>query len=80
MTFTAAEVGEIKKELAYHGDVLNTAARIQSKCNEYQKKILISEQLKTYFDKQKSYVFQSLGDVLLKGKEKMVNIYAVSVA
>ena len=43
---TVAEVGEIKKELAYHGDVLNTAARIQSKCNDFQKKLLVSEQIK----------------------------------
>ena len=35
---TVAEVDEIKKELAYHGDVLNTGARIQGKCNDFQKR------------------------------------------
>jgi len=74
---TVAEVGEIKKELAYHGDVLNTAARIQSRCNDYKKKLLISEQIKTHFEKQLSYGFEFLGDVILKGKEESVNIYAV---
>jgi adenylate cyclase len=77
---TVAEVGEIKKELAYHGDVLNTAARIQGRCNEYQKKLLVSEKIKSYFEKQPSYGFEFLGDVILKGKEKPVNIYAVHVA
>ena len=77
---TVAEVGEIKKELAYHGDVLNTAARIQGKCNEYEKKLLISEQLKAQFEKQTNYYFEFLGDTLLKGKEKPVNIYAVNIA
>ncbi|MHA2274768.1 MAG: adenylate/guanylate cyclase domain-containing protein [Candidatus Kariarchaeaceae archaeon] len=77
---TVAEVGEIKKELAYHGDVLNTAARIQSTCNEYQKKLLVSEELKTHFEKQPAYGFKFLGDVILKGKEESINIYAVNAA
>jgi adenylate cyclase len=77
---TVAEVGEIKKELAYHGDVLNTAARIQGKCNEYKSKLLISEGLKTHFTKQMTYGFEFLGDVILKGKEESVNIYAVNAA
>ena len=76
---TVAEVGEIKKELAYHGDVLNTAARIQGTCNEYQKKLLVSEQIKTHFEKQLAYGFEFLGDVILRGKEESVNIYAVNV-
>jgi adenylate cyclase len=79
-TVTVAEVGEIKKELAYHGDVLNTAARIQSKCNDFQKKLLVSEQIITHFEKQLNYGFEFLGDVILKGKEESVNIYAVNAA
>jgi len=35
---TVAEVGELKKELAYHGEVLNTAARIQGKCIRWSPK------------------------------------------
>jgi adenylate cyclase len=77
---TVAEVGEIKKELAYHGDVLNTAARIQGKCNEYQTKLLVSEQVKTRFDMQNNYIFDFLGDVILKGKQRSVSIYAVHAA
>ena len=75
---TIAEVGEIKKELAYHGDVLNTASRIQSTCNDYQKKLLVSEQIKTHFEKQTTYGFEFLGDVVLKGKTEPVNIYAIN--
>ncbi len=44
-----AEVGEIKKEIAYHGDVLNTGARIQARCNFYGRNLLISERLKELF-------------------------------
>ena len=77
---TVAEVGEIKKELAYHGDALNTAARIQGMCNDYKMKFLVSEQIKIQFEKQAIYDFEHLGDVILKGKAEPVNIYAIYVA
>ena len=74
---TVAEVGEIKKELAYHGDVLNTAARIQGKCNELQRRLLISEALKTKLEDQHLFDFSDIGDVSLKGKSKSLSLYAV---
>ena len=74
---TVAEVGEIKKELAYHGDVLNTAARIQGKCNDFQKRLLISESMKTKLENQHLFDFLGIGDVRLKGKAKALNLYEV---
>jgi adenylate cyclase len=74
---TVAEVGEIKKELAYHGDVLNTAARIQGKCNDFQKRLLISESMKTKLENQHLFDFSGIGDVSLKGKAKALNLYEV---
>ena len=74
-TVTVAEVGEIKKELAYHGDVLNTAARIQGKCNEFQKRLLISESMKSKLENQNLFTFSSIGAVSLKGKAKSIKLY-----
>ena len=74
---TVAEVGEIKKELAYHGDVLNTAARIQGKCNEFKKRLLVSEPMKAILEKQHLFNFSGIGDVILRGKAKRVNLYGV---
>lgn len=74
---TVAEVGEIKKELAYHGDVLNTAARIQGKCNEFKKKLLVSEPMKAILEKQHLFDFSGIGDVNLRGKAKQINLYGV---
>ena len=74
---TVDEVGEIKKELAYHGDVLNTAARIQGKCNDFQKRLLISEAMKTKLESQHLFDFSGIGDVSLKGKAKSLNLYEV---
>ena len=72
-----AEVGEIKKEIAYHGDVLNTAARIQSKCNEYGKNLLISESLKKLIPESDDIIFSEIGAEELKGKTELVRIFSV---
>lgn len=72
-----AEVGDLKREIAYHGDVLNTASRIQGCCNTYGRSILISENLEeTLHDSLKDQV-ELLGDVQLRGKQQNVKIYAV---
>lgn len=72
-----AEVGEIKREIAYHGDVLNTAARIQACCNEFNRKILISENLENALSEIADNKYELMGDIQLKGKSKNLKIYAV---
>jgi adenylate cyclase len=73
---TAAEVGILKREIAYHGDVLNTAARIQQLCNEYEKSILTTERMANYLPK-KDFNIQLLGEIILKGKTKPEKIYSI---
>ena len=73
-----AEVGQTKKEIAYHGDTINTAARIQGMCNEYDSELLISEQLKEALGPHDRYGKQHIGDIPLKGKRDHVALYAVS--
>lgn len=73
-----AEVGEIKREIAYHGDVLNTAARIQACCNEFNRRVLISENLENALRLIKDNEYELMGDIQLKGKSKHLKIYAVS--
>ncbi|MDN5212438.1 adenylate/guanylate cyclase domain-containing protein [Fulvivirgaceae bacterium BMA12] len=73
---TVVEVGVLKRTIVYHSDVLNTAARIQSLCNQYQRLLLVSEAIKNQIGEGK-FSFELIGDVLLKGKTKNVKIYAV---
>ncbi len=73
---TVAEVGEVKTEIAYHGDVLNTTARIQSMCNVFGKELLISEFLKDELDLNEFNV-NNMGEIMLKGKIKPVTIYSI---
>lgn len=75
---TVAEVGKTKKEIAYHGDTINTAARIQGKCNDFKSELLISEQLKKALGDHLSFKTTLMGDIPLKGKAAHVAIYAVT--
>jgi adenylate cyclase len=72
---TVAEVGELKTEIAYHGDVLNTAARIQGYCNKFDKQLLASESLVEALEQNSDYTFEYLGEVELRGKEGHSKIY-----
>ena len=72
-----AEVGTIKKEIAYHGDVINTTARIQSKCNKFQQKMIISESLLDDFNLDDSYTLEHLGKLALKGKDEEISLIGI---
>ena len=74
---TTGEIGTLKKEIVYTGDVLNTAARIQGLCNDYDADLLISEPI---FDllKIEKPESEKIGALTLKGKEKEIGIVKVN--
>ncbi|PKD21793.1 hypothetical protein APR41_02095 [Salegentibacter salinarum] len=74
---TAVEIGEIKKDIAYHGDTLNTAARIQGVCNEYNKDFIVSDCLIERVGENRRMTTEDLGMILLRGKTEKVRILSV---
>lgn len=74
---TVIEVGDIKREIAYHGDTINTAARIQSVCNKYNRSFLISESMKNKLSGCKDFRINFIEEVKLKGKNEPLRLYAV---
>ena len=75
---TVAEIGEIKREIAYHGDVLNTAARIEKKCTPLNKKMIISEYLeKELPENLDGFTKEPIGDIELRGKKGKINLYSI---
>ena len=76
---TAVEIGDIKREIAYHGDTVNTAARIQGVCNEFGRQFLASDELLKLFNGAGTGAFRTdqVGSVLLKGKQEHVLIHGV---
>jgi len=75
---TVLEVGEIKREISYLGDVLNTAARIQAQCNERGEELLISGPLKERFESiPDDLKLREIGTVELRGRSEAVAIFSV---
>lgn len=76
---TIGEIGALKKEIVFTGDVLNTTARIQNQCNALNADLLISGELKDLL-LQNSYVFMTKGKIDLKGREKQEELFEVVMA
>ncbi len=75
---TVAEVGEIKTEIAYHGDVLNTASRIQNLCNRFEKQLLLSESLVARLSEKDRARTSFVAEAELKGKESPTKIFTIA--
>lgn len=73
-------VGRQKKEIAYHGDVLNTTARIEGKCNELGQKLLVSEAMLPYLQHANDYLVKVKGEIELRGKSQKLPLYGVQLA
>jgi adenylate cyclase len=76
---TVAEVGEIKRDIAYHGDVLNTASRIQGKCKDFNQQLLVSDHIAKSIKKWEGFDLESIEQVELRGKKQCLNIHAVNL-
>lgn len=74
---SAVEIGEMKRDIAYHGDTLNIAARIQSLCNEYQQRLLTSREFLDAVSPDHTFTTMRIGDMILKGKSYPVEIWSV---
>ncbi len=76
----AAEIGHIKKDIVYSGDVLNTTARMESLCNKYQADILISKSLLNLLDNKHEIIYEDLGAISLKGKDEKLELIKIHPA
>lgn len=76
---TVGEIGVIKKDIVYSGDVLNTTSRIEGECNRNNVNILLSTDLLRRMKLNGAYVAKALGEIPLKGKKEKVLLYTISV-
>lgn len=77
---TAVEVGDVKRDIAYHGDTLNVAARLEKLCSTYSKPILISEAVKNLEIENSEYKISSLGFQSLAGRESKIEVFSICKA
>jgi len=74
---TTGEIGVVKKEIIFTGDVLNTTARIQSSCNTYDVDILISNDLVHNLQTVNEFIVIEIGECELRGKDEKVKLQTV---
>ena len=72
---TVGEIGVLKRDIVYSGDVLNTTARIQSKCNDLGADLLLSGDLVRRLQGDTEWL-RSIGKVALRGKSEEIELYA----
>lgn len=72
-----AEVGQIKSEIVFHGDVVNTCERILSQCHPLNKKILVSEYVIRNLNLLPYYEAEFVNAIRLKGKGIEVGLYTI---
>ncbi|MEP0132027.1 MAG: adenylate/guanylate cyclase domain-containing protein [Eudoraea sp.] len=75
---TTGEIGIIKKDIIYTGDALNTTARIQSECNNYGVRALISEDLVIKLNAAPIFSYTEISKLILRGKQDAIQLLAIN--
>lgn len=73
----SAQIGDLKREIVYNGDVLNTTSRIQNECNRYQKDCLISGMLMNRLKPMNNFQWEKIDTVKLRGKNIELELFSV---
>lgn len=73
------EIGIIKKEIVFSGDILNTTSRMMEQCKLKNQKFIISRDILDITSKSnnKHYSLESLGEMSLRGKLQSVELFGV---
>ena len=74
---TVGEIGIIKKDIVFSGDVLNTTSRIQGECNKHDVDIILSSTLLQRMPVNGEYKKIPLGEIQLRGKEEKVSLITI---
>jgi len=75
----AGEVGIIKRDITYSGNVLNTTSRIQGMCRQFNAEVIVSSDLASILYLG-NFATHLLGAIKLRGKEKEVQLISLKLA
>ncbi len=76
-TVVVSEVGKYKSEIAYHGDVLNTTARMLSSCHALESELLVSGWAMQRVEMPRFLKSDKMGSFQLKGKQQEVELHSI---
>ncbi len=73
----ATEVGQIRTDVALHGDALNTTARVMGECSALDAELLVTEAVSSRLGAIAGVTLEPLGRFELRGKEELVGLSRV---
>lgn len=74
---TTGEIGALKKEIVFTGDVLNQTARIQALCSQHDVDVLVGDTLAARLTPNPGWTLRSLGEQTLRGKDRRVGLFVL---
>ena len=74
---TTGELGALKKDIVFSGDVLNQTARIQALCKEHGADVLVGDELACLLEAPPPFRLRPLGRHRLRGKDEPVAVHAL---
>ena len=77
---TAGELGDLRQQIVFVGDILNTAARLEEHAKREGLGLVASEAVLGRVELPAGIAAQRCGDLALRGKEQRVVAYRVSMA
>ena len=72
-----SECGDSHRQIAYFGDTMNVAARLQEHCKEVGSSLLVSAELLRLVQPGGDLVVEALGPTQLRGRAAAVEVFAV---
>lgn len=73
-------IGDIKRDIVFHGDTVNTASRIRSECTVVNRDLLLSQHLLERLSISSYLTPESMGKIRLRGKEEEIELFGIKEA
>jgi adenylate cyclase len=74
----SGEVGGSKRDIVFHGDVMNTASRLEQATRDLDRRFLVSADALSRLAGMERYALEPLGPRALRGRAAPVEVYACS--
>lgn len=76
----ASEVGQLRTEVTFHGDALNTAARVLGECSTLESEVLLTQTVSAGVEAGDGVALHPLGEFSLRGKGEPLSLTRATVA
>ncbi len=73
----SGEIGDSKRDIVFHGDVVNTAARLEQATRDLDRRFLVSADALSRLAATERYALEPLGPQALRGRAAPVEVYAI---